>query len=223
MFPQGAEQIRHILIQEIYEGEEEDHDATTILSNSSPKIQHLFLYLRKYLKEHNADDLKALIFVQRRHSAKNLYHIIKRYAESEGQRFPIVADFMVGNNSSIPESVEAVLENKWNREVVKRFRRNELNMIVASSVLEEGVDLQMCNLVMCVDSPQSFRSYVQSKGRARMSTSNYVIMTSMGDYNKLIGNLAEYQRIDGVLKEVRRLLHILMVTHCLTIIYFLSI
>lgn len=189
-------------MQEIYEGDEEDHDATTILTNSSPKVIHLILYLRKYLKEHNPADLKALIFVQRRHSAKNLYHIIKRLAESEGDHFPIVADFMVGNNSSIPESVEAVLENKWNREVVKRFRRNELNMIVASSVLEEGVDLQMCNLVICVDAPLSFRSYVQSKGRARMSTSNYVIMTSMGDYSKLTINLAEYQKIDVVLKEV---------------------
>lgn len=193
-------------MQEIYEGEEEDHDATTILLNSSPKIVHLFLYLRKYLKEHDPAELKALIFVQRRHSAKNLYHIIKRFAESEGVRFPIVADFMVGNNSSIPESVEAVLENKWNREVVKRFRRNELNMIVASSVLEEGVDLQMCNLVMCVDYPKSFRSYVQSKGRARMSTSNFVIMAPMAEYSKLTENLAEYQRIDAVLKEVRLIL-----------------
>lgn len=189
-------------MQEIYDNDEDDHDRATILTNSSPKIMHLLLYLEKYLKEHNPADLKALIFVQRRHSAKNLYHIIKRYADTESDRFPIVADFMVGNNSSIPESVEAVLENKWNREVVKRFRRNELNMIVASSVLEEGVDLQMCNLVICVDAPMTFRSYVQSKGRARMSTSNYVIMTSLSDYSKLVENLAEYQRIDVVLKDV---------------------
>lgn len=189
-------------MQEIYDNDEDDHDRATILTNSSPKIMHLLLYLEKYLKEHNPADLKALIFVQRRHSAKNLYHIIKRYADTESDRFPIVADFMVGNNSSIPESVEAVLENKWNREVVKRFRRNELNMIVASSVLEEGVDLQMCNLVICVDAPMTFRSYVQSKGRARMSTSNYVIMTSLSDYSRLVENLAEYQRIDVVLKDV---------------------
>lgn len=172
---------------------------------------HLFLYLRKYLKEHDPAELKALIFVQRRHSAKNLYHIMKRFAEAEGDRFPIVADFMVGNNSSIPESVEAVLENKWNREVVKRFKRNELNMIVASSVLEEGVDLQMCNLVVCVDTPQSFRSYVQSKGRARMSTSNYVIMTPIGEYSKLSSNLLEYQKIDAVLKDVSSIPYIFII------------
>lgn len=198
----GAERIRHILVNEIYDGEEDDHDSATILTNSSPKIIHLFMYLRKYLQENDPKELKALVFVQRRHSAKNLYHVMKRFAESEGARFPVHADFMVGNNSTMPESVEAVLENKRNREVVKRFRKNEINLIVASSVLEEGVDLQMCNLVMSVDTPSSFRSYVQSKGRARMSTSNYVIMTPIGEYSGLLARLAEYKEVDAVLKEV---------------------
>lgn len=171
-----------------------------ILSNSSTKIVYLISLLKKHLKIYGPN-LKALIFVTRRHTAKNIYHIIQKCSEIDSD-FAIRSDFMVGNNSSVPESIEQVLQNKWNRQVIQRFKKNQINAIVATSVLEEGIDLQMCNLVISYDVPKEFRGYVQSKGRARMQGSNYIIMCPDENYSSLQVKLKEWNEVDDRLKNV---------------------
>jgi ERCC4-related helicase len=56
------------------------------------------------------------------------------------------------------------------------FRGGRLNCLVSTSVLEEGMDVKTCNLVVRFDRIQTYRSYVQSKGRARARPSSFVIM-----------------------------------------------
>lgn len=187
-------------------GEEDDEDDdSTILTNASQKLLSLIAYLKNHVNQNDASKMKAIVFVQRRYTAKMVFHILMRYAKAKPKEFNVVPDFMVGVNNQIPESVDCILENKRNRSVVERFRKNEINLIVASSVLEEGIDLQMCNLVLCYDTPMSFRSYVQTKGRARKATSLYVIMVEAAERNKLASKLIEYRQIDSILKEVCRM------------------
>lgn len=171
-----------------------------ILSNSSTKVVYLVSLLRKYLRIYGAD-LKALIFVTRRQAAKNIHHIIQRCSQLDSE-FTIRSDFMVGNNSSIPEAIEQVLENKYNRQVITRFKDNKINTIVSTSVLEEGIDLQMCNLVISYDRPENFRAYIQSKGRARMRGSRYIIMCPDQAYSTLQNKLKDWNQVDDNLKTV---------------------
>jgi ERCC4-related helicase len=63
-----------------------------------------------------------------------------------------------------------------NATLVVRFLRGHTNVLVASDVLEEGIDIQKCNLVVKFDVPKNYRSYVQSKGRARHQSSKYIMM-----------------------------------------------
>lgn len=142
--------------------EEDDDNESIVTSNSSPKMVNLIYFLKKFFNDPANKTARALVFVQRRYSAKCVYHILKSVGQ-KSTNFPVRPDFMVGNNNTIPESIENILENKWNRRVLEKFKKNETNLIVASSVLEEGIDLQMCNLVICYDAPLSFRSYVQCK------------------------------------------------------------
>jgi endoribonuclease Dicer len=60
--------------------------------------------------------------------------------------------------------------------LVVRFLNGHVNVLVASDVLEEGIDIQKCNLVVKFDMPKTYRSYVQSKGRARHQSSKYFMM-----------------------------------------------
>lgn len=52
----------------------------------------------------------------------------------------------------------------------------QVNIIVATSILEEGLDVQSCNLVIRFDPCSTVCSFIQSKGRARMENSDYVLM-----------------------------------------------
>ncbi|KAG4075988.1 hypothetical protein HA402_003814 [Bradysia odoriphaga] len=189
-----VEQIRGLIVDEM----EDVESAGQILSNSSTKVVYLISILKKKLQIYGPK-MKALIFVTRRHTAKNIHHIIQKFGQVD-ENFTIKSDFMVGNNSSVPESIEQVLENKWNRKVIERFKKGEINVIVSTSVLEEGIDLQMCNLVISYDVPKEFRSYVQSKGRARMRQSNYIIMCPEEKYTGLLVKLKEWNEVDARLK-----------------------
>lgn len=51
-----------------------------------------------------------------------------------------------------------------------------MNIIVATSMLEEGLDVQSCNLVIRFDPSATVCSFIQSRGRARMQNSDFILM-----------------------------------------------
>lgn len=53
-----------------------------------------------------------------------------------------------------------------------------MNVIVATSILEEGLDVQSCNLVIRFDPSSTVCSFIQSRGRARMQNSDYILMVN---------------------------------------------
>lgn len=144
--------------------------ADGIIENSNLKVRMLIAILKQKFNNLNRPaDMQCLVFMQRRFTAKCFYHFFNRYAELDSA-FPIKADFVVGVNSELPESIEEVLSLNYNKFAIERFRMKETNLICTSSVLEvsenkfilngidiiflqEGMDLQMCNLVVMYDFP----------------------------------------------------------------------
>ncbi|KAL6980467.1 hypothetical protein U1Q18_022105 [Sarracenia purpurea var. burkii] len=68
-------------------------------------------------------------------------------------------------------------------EGVKYFE--EVNIIVATSILEEGLDVQSCNVVIRFDPSATVSSFIQSRGRARMHNSDFLLMVRSGDTSTL--------------------------------------
>lgn len=87
-------------------------------------------------------------------------------------------------------------------QALDRFLRKETNCAIATNVLEEGMDIQSVNNVVMYNYPETYRSYVQSKGRARFETSKYIVMIPEAKVNKFNGNYQTYHHIDRQLKEV---------------------
>ncbi|GAB0088496.1 endoribonuclease dcr-1 [Sergentomyia squamirostris] len=195
-----AELIRRLLVKFMgHPGDLPFHEF--VMKNSSDKLNTLFGCLDSALTRFSGQKLNCLIFVDRRFTAKCLFHILKNYPEGK-VNFPIRADFMVGSDTYSSPELEINLQEKWDRQVIKKFKRNDVNLIVATTVLEEGIDLQSCNLVINYDCPKRFASYVQRKGRARHNTSLYVIMVEETEKDKIMGKVQTYKLMDKKLKDL---------------------
>ena len=79
-------------------------------------------------------------------------------------------------------------------EVLLDFKVGTKNLIVSTSVAEEGIDIQACGNVVRWDIPVNMASWAQSRGRARRQKSTFVLM--FDDHN-LHHNLVEkWERIE---------------------------
>lgn len=72
-------------------------------------------------------------------------------------------------------SKETEMDWKKQEKVLRQFRKHEFNLLIATSVVEEGLDIPECNVVCRFDFPDNVCSYLQSKGRARAKGSIYYI------------------------------------------------
>jgi len=59
---------------------------------------------------------------------------------------------------------------------VESFREGTYNVLISTSVTEEGFDTPACNVVVAFDAPDSLKSYIQMKGRARQKNSTFFIL-----------------------------------------------
>ncbi|KAF3609888.1 hypothetical protein DY000_02051583 [Brassica cretica] len=84
--------------------------------------------------------------------------------------------YVAGNNSGLQSQTR-----KKQNETVEDFRKGLVNIIVSTSILEEGLDVQSCNLVVGFDPASTICSFIQSQGRARMPNSDYLMMVESRD------------------------------------------
>lgn len=67
-----------------------------------------------------------------------------------------------GSNSSLKESQ---ILNMKQKDIMGSFRTGHCNLLVATSVLEEGIDIPECNLIVRFDKIRTYCDYVQTKGK----------------------------------------------------------
>jgi len=124
--------------------------------------------------------LCGIVFVERRHTALMLSKQINIAAKLDPELAFIKSNFVTGHGTggkvNYSNSSHTEMNAKKQEEVLRKFRRREFNLLIATPVIEEGLDIPKCNLVCRFDFPENFRSYVQSKGRARAKDSRYYIL-----------------------------------------------
>ncbi|XP_019186542.1 PREDICTED: endoribonuclease Dicer homolog 2-like [Ipomoea nil] len=129
------------------------------------------------LNYRNIKELRCIIFVERVITAIVLQSLLNELLPRlTGWK----TKYTAGNTSAMQPQSRTV-QNK----IVEDFHKGMVNIIVATSMLEEGLDVQSCNLVIRFDPSATVCSFIQSRGRARMQNSNFILMVRSGDSSTL--------------------------------------
>lgn len=79
-----------------------------------------------------------------------------------------------------------------------RFRQRECNVLIGTKVLEAGIDLPRCNLVVNYNIPLSYKSYLRTKSRAKTLDAHYVLMFDENVTSNILSCFKLYKDINKV-------------------------
>src|ERR671918_1643231 len=148
-----------------------------------PKILHLLQLIKDHHQHHghqlssitnvrNSPNLKSkiLVFTQYRDTAK---HIVKVLEKND-----IKTSRFVGQAKRIGD--EGMKQNEQ-AEVLESFRNSDFDVLVATSIAEEGLDIPEVDLVIFYEPISSEIRYIQRRGRAGRKSSGSVIILATKD------------------------------------------
>jgi ERCC4-related helicase len=76
---------------------------------------------------------------------------------------------------------EVLKQERSIRDTLCALRNQEINVLLATSLVEEGVDVQACSFVVAFDAASSVKAYVQMKGRARQKDAHFFLFFEGGN------------------------------------------
>uniref|UniRef100_A0A7N0UF06 Dicer-like protein 4 n=1 Tax=Kalanchoe fedtschenkoi TaxID=63787 RepID=A0A7N0UF06_KALFE len=121
-------------------------------------------------------NMKCIIFVNRIVNARSLCYILQNLKFLASWK----CNFLVGVHSGLKSASRQTMNT-----TIDMFRSDKLNLLVATKVGEEGLDIQTCCLVIRFDLPETVASFIQSRGRARMPHSEYAFLVDSGNQKEI--------------------------------------
>ncbi|EPE07388.1 dicer-like protein 2 [Ophiostoma piceae UAMH 11346] len=121
--------------------------------------------------------MRGIIFVQQRPMAAVLARIISLHPMVRN-RFQ--AGHVVGTSQTSSGDADDTLylSPRNPAKALQQFRAHQINLLIATSVIEEGIDIPACNLVICVDELTNLKAFIQRRGRARETNSELHLLIS---------------------------------------------
>ena len=132
---------------------------------------------------------RALVFVERRSTAFALAGVLR--ASGVG---PFRAEAFTGY------TVGDLAHRARNREVMSLFRSGHINLLFATEVASEGIDVPECSLVIIFDLKRNVREFIQARGRARHASSQLCVLVAADG-----GDAAVLATLRSQEEEMRRL------------------
>jgi hypothetical protein len=159
--------------------------------NSSPKLRKLVDTLACF--ESQADNFCGIIFCNRRLSALALQMLIQKTPRLSF----LHPEALIGHGGQPNAAGTEGMSWEEQCEILSRLRRRApTNLVIATSVLEEGLDIMPVNCVIRFDLPDHHVGYVQSRGRARSSESTYILLAEEDnpDHAQLLSRIGHAER-----------------------------
>ncbi|KAI3877798.1 hypothetical protein MKW92_013413 [Papaver armeniacum] len=169
------EEVLLILEQSLPPGSDKLFNVESSISDASKKgyiTPKLYGLVQTFQSFGDVKDLLCLIFVERIITAK----VIERFMRKVSYLSHFTVAYLTGGNGAMD-----ALKPKVQKETLDAFRSGKINLLFTTDVAEEGLHIPNCSRVVRFDLPKTVRSYVQSRGRARQSDSQYVLMLERGN------------------------------------------
>jgi len=139
-------------------------------------------------------DSRILIFTRFRDTAVEVTDTLEQLDEVRASRF--VGQSTRGSDKGFSQKKQV--------EILDGFRNNEFNVLVATQVGEEGLDIPECNLVVFYDCVPSVVPYIQRRGRTgRRSPGRVVIFVAKGTHDEFYhwSVINKLKKMPSALKE----------------------
>ena len=148
---------------------------------SSPKVRQLLKVLRADMEQERSKDSsnreedtgsRILIFVETRRTARWLVNFLGDQEDIANALHPL---HLVGQSG---DSLEGMSWEEDQEPTLQAFRSGQTKCLVCTSVLREGLDVPVCNRVICFDVTWSLTAFIQARGRARHILSHFTVLCS---------------------------------------------
>ena len=151
------------------------HDTNHSQVKVSPKVQELI----KFLRSQNHSQMSGILFVEQRATAAMLPKLLSAHPDTKHLSY---ATFVGTSNPSIYSRCPTeIVDLNDQKTTLEDFRSQKCDVVIATKVLEEGIDISSCNLVICFNRPANLTSFIQRRGRARERKSIFVLMLAHDD------------------------------------------
>lgn len=155
----------------------------------APKLESLIAFLgHKY-----SPDTSGLVFVKQRATVAVMAKVLSVHPSTR-DLFRCGTYVGWANSDNRKDIVGDLLSMPVQRDTLDDFRSGRTNLVIGTDVLEEGIDISACNLVVCYDKPVNLKSYIQRRGRARQRKSTYTIMFATDDASPDLRRWKELER-----------------------------
>ena len=153
-----------------------DNLRTSLPTVASPAVSEKAFRLIEVLGRQDGRSTSGIIFVEQRATVGALNALIRTHPLTRNVYRPDTFVGMSNANYVKKLVLSEIFDVKVQMETLAEFRAGEKNLVIATSVLEEGIDVSACNLVICFDLPKTLKSFIQCRGRARKGGSQYVLL-----------------------------------------------
>ena len=152
--------------------------------------------LAKHLQSTFVRGSACIVFVQRRSTAWALKEILDRMHSLDHIRFFT----FVGATNLLRSELADLADRRFQDQAFAEFRAGQRDVALSTSVLEEGMDVQSCDSVICFDPPSNVRSHIQRRGRARQANSKLVLFVDSTD--DINAKHAKWTALDAMMKDI---------------------
>eukprot|EP00004_Rigifila_ramosa_P008511 TRINITY_DN19761_c0_g1_i1.p1 TRINITY_DN19761_c0_g1~~TRINITY_DN19761_c0_g1_i1.p1 ORF type:complete len:314 (-),score=72.79 TRINITY_DN19761_c0_g1_i1:82-1023(-) len=136
-------------------------------------------------------DFRGILFVDQRVATHILSFVLSK-DERTASRFSSACIYSSASAATPSLAISAARA----KEILAAFACGQCNLLIATNVAEEGMDIPAANCVIRFDPMVHAVSMVQSRGRARQDASSFVVLSQRADRPLAVLQRSEEQQLD---------------------------